>query len=633
MNKFCGLVTILAVLFLLGREALPDGGASAGRKILLDPAVSGVEKRMKPSSGQVSVSREGDAMAVAIQPGKENYPGVAFGPEGAAGWDLSAFGHVEAKVVNTGEKPVAITLRVDNAGDWHHEPWNAETVYLKPKETGTVVVIFGHSYGRKPGYALDPRAVTNLLVFAGKSDVMQSLRIESIAAAGPAGEKPPVDPRSIRVKPKDGMLLGKGVEADAQKQVEAKNVRAEVVGTSLRLIFSGDKEEPIARWTPALGRWDLRDCLEIRLRLRNDGQTPILPRVRGESDGGQTDWIASAELAPGQSQEVVVPFVSGVPWQGIPNSGNRTSWQGVPGTGNRIANDAVSAVAVSANKPAKDAVLVVESIRAGLPSAPTLPEWLGRRPPVEGDWAKTFDEDFSGTAVDLSKWNNTGPNYWDKSSRWSKQNVMVGDGLARLRYEKRAGPHNDDPKAKQAAYTSGYLDTYGKWVQRYGYFEARMKLPAAPGLWPAFWMMPDRGEAANPQWKRQDTGDGGMEFDVMEHLTRWGPCRYNIAMHWDGYGDGHKQTGTTLVYVQPDREGFITSGLLWTPGKLVLYGNGREVARWEDPRVCSVPCDLMFTLPTGGWDNNRLDDAQLPADFAIDYVRVWQRRDLAGRAD
>ena len=235
--------------------------------------------------------------------------------------------------------------------------------------------------------------------------------------------------------------------------------------------------------------------------------------------------------------------------------------------------------------------------------------------------------------MDLAKWNNTGPNYWDKSSRWSKDNVIVKDGVARIRYEKRAGPNNDDPKEKVSQYTSGYLDTYGKWVQRYGYFETRTKLPTAPGLWPAFWVMPDRGEAVGPQWKRQDTGNGGMELDVMESLTRWGPNRYNIAMHWDGYGKEHKQTGTTMIYVQPDKDGFITSGVLWAPGLIVFYGNGREVARWEADRVGHVVSNLMFTLPMGGWDNNAVDDAQLPADFVIDYVRAWQRADLASKVD
>jgi beta-glucanase (GH16 family) len=78
-------------------------------------------------------------------------------------------------------------------------------------------------------------------------------------------------------------------------------------------------------------------------------------------------------------------------------------------------------------------------------------------------------------------------------------------------------------------------------------------------------------------------------------------------------------------------DGWITAGLLWTPGSAIYYCNGREVLRWEDPRISSVPADLMFTLPCGGWDNNALDDAKLPGDFVIDYVRCWQRKDLAGK--
>ena len=31
--------------------------------------------------------------------------------------------------------------------------------------------------------------------------------------------------------------------------------------------------------------------------------------------------------------------------------------------------------------------------------------------------------------------------------------------------------------------------------------------------------------------------------------------------------------------------------------------------------------------------NSQLDDAKLPDDFIIDYVRVWQRKDLATPGD
>jgi beta-glucanase (GH16 family) len=145
--------------------------------------------------------------------------------------------------------------------------------------------------------------------------------------------------------------------------------------------------------------------------------------------------------------------------------------------------------------------------------------------------------------------------------------------------------------------------------------------------------MPDRGSKAGPDWARQDTSKGAMEFDIMEHLTRWGPHRYNIAMHWDGYGDQHKQTGSSGNYVQSDMDGYITVGLLWTPGSAVYYCNGHVVASWQDPRISDIQSFIIIETTTGGWDNNTLDDTKLPADYKIDYVKVWQRKDLASGVD
>ncbi len=143
-------------------------------------------------------------------------------------------------------------------------------------------------------------------------------------------------------------------------------------------------------------------------------------------------------------------------------------------------------------------------------------------------------------------------------------------------------------------------------------------------------MMPDR-EPAGPE--RQDTDDGGMEFGIMEHLTRWGGLRYNIAEHWDGYKKDHKSNGSDKIYCQPDKDGFLTCGLLWLPGQLTYYCNGKAVLHWENPRVSNVPAFFIFYMPSGGWDNDATDDKQLPADFVIDYVRAWQRKDLASPLD
>ena len=605
-----------------------EGAAAPAGKILLDMQ-NRPEKRLKVASGQVTVAASQDPAApgvlVTIQPGKEGYPGVSLQPDGAAAWDLSAFGHVEARVVNTGSKPMLFALRVDNAGDWHDNPWNTEQTYLQPGKSATVTTIFGHSYGHKPSYALKAAAVVNLLMFTVKSDAVVSFRLESLVAGGAAGEKPPVDPLSIRIKPDNGILFGEGVAVDAAKQIVSKGAQGSLLpGTGrLRVVFTADKKDQSVALKPAVGRWDLRDCLEACLTVRNAGQTPVTPRVCLESNGGPTDWITTAApLAPGAEQQITVPFI------------NATIWNGQKGTGNRFLNDAVSAVVVSTEHGSGEQAIEVQSIRAAAPAAAELPDWLGKRPPVPGDWVKTFDDEFDGSEIDASKWNVYGENYWDKQSHFCKANTIIGGGVVRLRFEKKPGHQNDDPQHKRVTdYATGYLDTYGKWTQRYGYFEARMKLPTAPGLWPAFWMMPDRGAAAGPHGKRQDTGNGGMEFDIMEYLTRWGPYRYNIAMHWNGYGKDHKSTGSDKIYVQPDKDGYITCGLLWTPGSAIYYGNGREVLRWEDEHISHVPSLMMFTLPMGGWDNNSLDDKRLPDDFLIDWVRVWQRKDLASPTD
>ncbi|MCU0981900.1 MAG: glycoside hydrolase family 16 protein [Pirellulaceae bacterium] len=503
-------------------------------------------------------------------------------------------------------------------------------------------MIFGHQYGHKPGYALKPKEVVNLLMFSDKTDAVKSFRVESLVAGGPAGEKPPVDPAAVRIRPKNGVLFGMGVTIDAATQIEARNAKASVVsaeggGQILEVLFPATQAEQSVLLKPSVGRWDLTLATEVRAKLKNTGPTPVTPRLQVASNGGLTDLATGAPLDPGAECELAVSFIPAAPGRGVPvtkpgHFGNQ------PGTGTSFASDAASAVRITAQHEG-EAKLLVQSITGAAPPA-ILPDWLGKRPPVEGDWVKTFDDEFDSPAIDAKKWNIYGPNYWDRASHWSKDNLLLGGGVATLHFEKKRGFHNDSTEQpqnltglNQSDYACGYLDTYGKWVQRYGYFETRVKLPRKPGLWPTFWMMPDRGPAAGPQGKRSDTGNGAMELDIMEHLTRWGPYRYNVALHFDGYGPEHKAVGSSNNYVRADKDGFITSGLLWTPGSAVFYCNGQEIWRWEDPRVSTVPAHFIIEMTTGGWDNNAVDDAQLPADYLIDYVRVWQRRDLASSAD
>ncbi len=642
------LCIIAGFLFTFISSLLIFAADEAAVKPLVDFSIAGADSKIKPSSHsesqvefKISDGEKGKSLDVTFKPGPAGYPGVEIKPEGGK-WDLSAFGHVEAKVSNIGTVPLLVALRIDNAGEWKDNPWNTEQATIKPGSSSVIKIIFGHQYGQKPGYALNPSAVVNVLLFTGKVKDEAKIRLESLVAAGPAGEKPPVDPKTFRVKPKNGIILGPElIDKAAIPQVEGKDpVKGSITGGILKVIMPGKGDHSVLLKLAA-GSWDLTSYNQIRLKFKNEGSSPFTPKVQLSSSNGPGEpAISSSPIAPGAEQEIVVSFIPSKPWTGIPNSGNKTNWDGVPGTGTKFGSDSVTNIKISANHEGESSFSVSPVIaEVGIAK---IPDWLGKRPPVEGDWVLTFDENFDGKEVDLKKWNIYGPNYWDKRTHWTKDNLILGDGVMKMRFERKTGFHNDDPnetnpqtlsKSNTSDYACGYLDTYGKWVQRYGYFEARVKLPVVPGLWPTFWMMPDRGYQAGPQWKRANTGNGAMEFDIMEHLTRWGPYRHNIAFHWDGYQKEHKQTGSSTIYVQPDKDGFITCGMLWLPGQVIYYSNGREIARWEAERISTVPSNFIFEVTTGGWDNNGVDPSTLPADYVIDYVKAWQRKDLASDAD
>ena len=619
--------------------AVPAGADDP--RALIDPADADVVERTTPSSDQVTVDQTDKpipGLNVRIAPGDDGYPGILIQPEKDA-WDLSDVGHVRARITNTSNHKIPVSLRVDNPGDWRDAPWNTEAIRIQPGKTKAVKVIFGYQYGMKKGFPLDPGKVKQLLVFTTKTKQERSFRIEAVTAGGPPGEKPPVAPQDVRIKPVKGYLLG-GSDIDIQpdKQIETPHGgTAEVVAhrgqQRIELSLPSDKSKHVLKVTPPIGRWDLTEACEVRVTMTNTGETALTPGVRvssGKRHATGTTY-AAAPVQPGESSELVRLFEADTPWRGKTGKVTKLHGQGQKGTGTTFASDKADAVHLII-KHEGEATVRVNDIMATAAPVDT-PDWLGERPPVDGDWTLTFRDEFAGDTIDRSRWQIYTANYWDKRTHFTKDNLILGDSKVRLRMEKETGRHNDKPDGKVTDYACGHLETYDKWSQRYGYFEARMKLPTAPGLWPAFWMMPDRGNEDWPRWKRSMTEHGGMEFDIMEHLTRWGPYRYNIAMHWDGYGKNHKATGSQAVYVQPDEDGFITSGLLWGPDLAVFYCNGKEVGRWENDRVGSVPMYPILYMVTGGWDNSPLDDEQLPDDFVVDYVRAWQRADWIQETD
>ncbi len=603
------LVGCVTVLTAFGQQS------AIAPKFLLEK-----ESQLKVDNGDVEFKLENGALDIVIkETNKSGYPGVELTPATGKTWDLSPWGHVEVKITNTGKTKAGFNVRIDDDSDWKLNPWNAEPCWLDPGKSKVQKVIFGYSYGNK-GYALKSDRVKRLLLFSNKAGAEQSFRLEDIQAAGAAGETPPVDPNSVRIKPVNGVMYS-----------AAKPSPDVVVDAS---------KPGVLAVKPKVGSWNLMDAHNVKVKIRNPGKTAVPATFAVKSGGSSTDAV-KADLKPGAEQTVSITFVPKAYWEGVEKlSGTYNGAK--PGTGSTFDNVKVTSVAVTGT--GAEGLEIREVLADATPVQ--LPAWVGKRPPVDGKWKMTLDENFD-KPIDLNLWNIYAPNYWDKRTHFSKDNLIVKDGKAILHYEKKRGWHNDEEgntsNVAETDYACGILTTMGKWTQRYGYFEARMKMPRCGGLWPAFWTMPDRGKDKDPTgekwWLRTDTNKigndqiGGMEFDIMEHLTGWGPYRFNSAFHWGGYGKDHKSVGTSNMYVPTDKEGFFTIGFLWEPGYAAFYGNGEMIGSWKNERVTDTPAYLILYMVSGGWANVPLETDKLPVDFVIDYVRVWQRADLASPTD
>ncbi|MBI3831442.1 MAG: glycoside hydrolase family 16 protein [Planctomycetes bacterium] len=647
-----GLLFAFPIVAGMNAATAEQAAAELPTKVLFDPAAIDAAKQVAlngSSQPEVACALADNGIEVTVAAdGKSSFPGIVITPPAA--WDLSAYGRIDARIVNLGASPLNLSLRADDDGPWQNEPYSAGKVTLKPHESGSVTAIFHYKWGKKD-HTLNTGKITKLIFFAGKSSHEQKFRIEAIHAAGHPGEKPCLDQNKLAFMPPGGVIAGPKAAFDPAKQAAVRG-GAKFDPATLTGTFTPVGEQSIV-FKPAVGVWNLNEYLQVKVRVKNTGATSLTPFIRLESTKGPTDaFRAAAPVAPGDEADIFASFVPPRPWRGLETSEMLDS-QGPahvfekehePGTGSVYASNATNGIVVGADR--QEGSLQVLSIIAEMPPRQSLPEWLGKRPPVEGDWSLTFEDNFSGNAIDLHKWNIYSEGDWHlgKETAWSKDNVIVKNDLLYLRLEKRKARHNDDPNQPILNYATGNCDTYGKWTQRYGYFEARLKMPATPNSFTAFWMMPDRGLAyeMDPKktgfgetrhFRRDSTNGNGMEFDIMEQLSIWGPNRHDAGMHWDFYLKNHKSIGTLTLYHHPDAEGFVTVGMLWTPGQAIIYQQGKEVFRWECKRIGSVPSYFILQHISGGWETEGFDDAKLPADMIFDYVRAWQRKDLASDMD
>jgi beta-glucanase (GH16 family) len=233
-----------------------------------------------------------------------------------------------------------------------------------------------------------------------------------------------------------------------------------------------------------------------------------------------------------------------------------------------------------------------------------------------------WGDEFEAATLDLTKWSyqigdgcQEGICGWGNNELqyYKEANVTLANGQLHITAKKE--------RVQAKSYTSGRIRTLNKGEWTYGRFEARIKLPAGKGLWPAFWMLPtDEVYGGWPQ---------SGEIDIMEFVAA-DPTRILGTIH---YGDPWPNNRNSGAYFSlhngtfPDA--FHNFAIEWEPGIIrwfvddVLYVTKTS----QDLSPYQWPFDQRFhfllNVAVGGNLGGPVDDSIFPKVMDVDYVRVY----------
>jgi beta-glucanase (GH16 family) len=242
-------------------------------------------------------------------------------------------------------------------------------------------------------------------------------------------------------------------------------------------------------------------------------------------------------------------------------------------------------------------------------------------------WADEFSH--PATALDAANWRyETGGNGWGNHELETycspatpqppcdpaQPNAFVAaDGFLHIVARRNAA----------GQWTSARITTKGLHSFQYGRMEARIRIPAGAGVWPAFWMLGDNIDQVH--WPACG------ELDIMENVGKT-PLEIRGSVHGRGF------TGTPLTTAhtsgEPFAAGFHTYGLIWSPGKVQYYIDDpahpyATYTRASLPPGAVWPFDdgryfILLNLAMGGdWPGPPNASTPSPAEMLVDYVRVY----------
>jgi beta-glucanase (GH16 family) len=262
-------------------------------------------------------------------------------------------------------------------------------------------------------------------------------------------------------------------------------------------------------------------------------------------------------------------------------------------------------------------------------------------------WHVAFSEEFNGNDYDHNKltpcfdWNYDNgctSSFNNGKETYKPEQVRVSDGTAKLVAEPLSPPEPDE-RCYQGicTYKAGLLSTARPHADNdsqylfpftYGYVEARIKYPAVPGFFTAFWMMP-----TNPTYEYR------TEIDIVEILGG-NPATAYMTYHYNDRAESYKANNFPANDQPPDNgacpvrdysQDWVRFGVDWQPDHIAWYINGVKCGEFTDAaRIENGPMQLILNMMIdNNWERDAgsvLANQTLVNQLEVDYIRVYQQQ-------
>ena len=399
------------------------------------------------------------------------------------------------------------------------------------------------------------------------------------------------------------------------------------------------------QFNDGLNNWSIIDAFTVASELRPGGMAM--------SVGYQAlQTLAGTSLAPGKSYTLIVKArnltttASTQLAMSFTRAGSTEQYRTYTAT---VASTAYQDYKIEFTAPAYTAVpkitfttngtsrTVIDSVSLKMRAAivQTEPVASSANSYVPAGYALAFNDEFNGTSLNRSKWftryvyaGGTLDYLNDEQERYrDNNNHGVANGVLSLTARKVAS------NANGINYESGMIRS--DWTSRYGYYEARVKMPGGLGVWPAFWLNSDVSSTGALSWP--------PEIDIFEFVNNGVEDTTNMlhsGVHLSNgatspvlYADPMFNTQWTY-YVAPYNfnDGWHTIGAEWDATTVTMYIDGKKIytrgSQWKyDSGADAGPAHIILNLAIGGsWAGRHgIDDLAFPQAMQVDWVRAYSK--------